>query len=309
MSSSKIKLTTQHPIKLSGFTIIRNGVQYDFPFIESIQSMLPIVDECIVNVDPGEDDTLQKIEQLKVTHPDGHKIIILKTKWPLDNPQKKKDGLIFSEQTNEALTLAQGDWCLYLQADEVLHSKDYPVILKAISEAQDQSQVEGLVFKYCHFYGSYQIVQESRAAYRREVRIIRNRAGIINWGDAQSFRKQDGTKIFAKLIDATIYHYGWVKPPVVLNEKKAFQDSLHHAIKTDWVPSTYEYERLPGLKKFVGTHPEVMSERVKNQSWQWDPFQNKIPLTRKNCINILLNLIEKITGYRLFEYKCYKLLK
>ena len=40
----------------------------------------------------------------------------------------KLDGKIFSGETNFALSQCTGDWCLYLQADEVLHDKDHAAI-------------------------------------------------------------------------------------------------------------------------------------------------------------------------------------
>ena len=37
-------------MKVSGFTFVRNVVKYDYPVVESIRSILPVVDEFIVNV-------------------------------------------------------------------------------------------------------------------------------------------------------------------------------------------------------------------------------------------------------------------
>ncbi len=63
-------------MKVSGFTFVRNGVKYDYPFIESINSLLPICDEVIVAVGQSEDDTLNRI---KLFH--SPKIKILETIW------------------------------------------------------------------------------------------------------------------------------------------------------------------------------------------------------------------------------------
>jgi len=45
-------------MKVSAFTFIKNGQILDYPFIESIQSILTIVDEFVINVGESEDDTL-----------------------------------------------------------------------------------------------------------------------------------------------------------------------------------------------------------------------------------------------------------
>lgn len=49
---------------VSGFTFCRNVEKLGYPFIESIRSLLPLVDEFIVNVGDSEDRTLQMIKNI-----------------------------------------------------------------------------------------------------------------------------------------------------------------------------------------------------------------------------------------------------
>jgi hypothetical protein len=51
-------------MKISGFTIIRNAVINDYPIVEAIQSILPIVDEMIVSIGDSEDETEALIKAL-----------------------------------------------------------------------------------------------------------------------------------------------------------------------------------------------------------------------------------------------------
>ena len=51
-------------MKVSAFTFIKNGQILGYPFIQSIQSILPIVDEFIINVGNSEDDTLLLIKSI-----------------------------------------------------------------------------------------------------------------------------------------------------------------------------------------------------------------------------------------------------
>jgi len=44
-------------VKVSGFTFIRNAVRYQFPVVECIRSVLPMVDEFVVAVGDSEDGT------------------------------------------------------------------------------------------------------------------------------------------------------------------------------------------------------------------------------------------------------------
>ena len=49
---------------MSGFTIVRNAIKNGYPVVESIQSILPVVDEMVVAIGDGEDDTEQLIRNI-----------------------------------------------------------------------------------------------------------------------------------------------------------------------------------------------------------------------------------------------------
>jgi hypothetical protein len=51
-------------IFISGFTIARNVIKYDYPIKEAILSILPIVDEMVVLVGNSEDDTENYIRSI-----------------------------------------------------------------------------------------------------------------------------------------------------------------------------------------------------------------------------------------------------
>ena len=51
-------------MKVSAFTFIKNGQVLGYPFLQSIKSVLPIVDEFVINVGESEDDTLALIESI-----------------------------------------------------------------------------------------------------------------------------------------------------------------------------------------------------------------------------------------------------
>src|SRR5437879_2776881 len=138
---------------ISGFTLVRNGTRFDYPYLESLRSMLSVVDEIVVNVGIGDDETLEKIRKFADSEGKG-KVRWFESRWPLDDPEKKKGGKILSEQTNLALERCQADWCLYLQADEVLHEGDRERIQAAVRLANSDSRIDGLLFEYLHFYGS-----------------------------------------------------------------------------------------------------------------------------------------------------------
>jgi len=299
-------------MKISGFTLIRNGIQFDFPFLESLRSLLPLVDELVVNVGIGDDQTLTEIQGFAEKEGQG-KMQIFESRWPLDDPEKKKEGRILSEQTNLALARCTGDWCIYLQADEILHEEDYPKIKKAMADAPPS--IDGLLFDYLHFYGSFDVVRSGRGAYRREVRAIRRGSGARSVGDAQSFLLAGEEKLAVARSGAKIYHYGWVRPPEKMKEKTFFFDQLYHgtpneADAREGKPHTgdnYRYKRILGLGKFQGTHPAVMKNRIARQNWRWDLEHSPLEWGWKDLKKVVLDAFENLTGIRLFEYRSYRL--
>src|SRR4051794_34092875 len=128
--------------KTSGFTLVRNGTRFDYPYLESLRSLLPLVDELVVNVGIGDDDTLAQVRNFSKIEGQ-EKVVFFESDWQLNNPEKKRGGLILSEQTNHALQRCTGDWCVYLQADEILHEEDLPKIRKSLEKCHERPEIEG----------------------------------------------------------------------------------------------------------------------------------------------------------------------
>lgn len=302
-------------MKVSGFTLVRNGTQFDYPYLESLRSLLPLVDELVVNVGIGDDDTAERLARFAREEGQG-KMVLFESRWPLDDPEKKKGGLILSEQTNLALDRCQGDWCIYLQADEVLHEADGPRLRQALLQAHGRPEVEGLLFDYVHFYGSFDVIQQTRSAYRREVRAFRRASHARSVGDAQSFRKPGSEKLRVLRSGARVFHYGWVRTPEAMREKTFFMDQLYHGAPKAGdaergVPHTgdnYRYKRFWGLRPFKGSHPATMAERIRAKGWHWDLGRSPLAWNLGDSKKIALDLFERATGRRLFEYRSYRLI-
>src|SRR5207249_1691320 len=114
-------------VKISGFTFIRNGVELGYPFAPSIRSLLPLCDEIIVNVPRSADNTLERVRAIG-----DPKIRVIESEW---DETLRQDGLALSHHTNLALRECAGDWCVYIQADEVLHEDTAPV-MRAVMERE-----------------------------------------------------------------------------------------------------------------------------------------------------------------------------
>ncbi|MBB6001852.1 glycosyltransferase family 2 protein [Arcicella rosea] len=289
-------------MKISGFTFVRNAIKFDYPIVEAITSILPICDEVVVAVGNSEDETLALIQSI-----DSSKIKIIETVW---DDSLRKGGQVLAVETDKALAAVSpdADWCFYIQGDEVVHEKYLPVIKQAMQDNLHKSQVEGLLFNYTHFYGSYRYVGNAHRWYRREIRVIRNTGKVSSYKDAQGFRTVDNQKLKVKLIDAYIYHYGWVKPPEIQREKMKssinFWGDEHDVDKIQEIYEAFDYSEIDSLTLFHGTHPGVMQARIDSVNWTFDYDIREKKLSFKNQVKMG---IEKLIGYRIGEYRNYKI--
>lgn len=288
-------------MKVCGFTIIRNAVKFDYPVVESITSVLPLCDKFIVSIGNCTDGTLELIQSIP-----SDKIQIIHSAWD-DN--LREGGKVLAVETNKAFDAIPDEytWAIYIQSDELIHEKYFETIKSAMKKYANHSKVEGLLFKYLHFYGSYDYVGDSRKWYRKEIRVIKNNKQIRSYKDAQGFRKNN-QKLRVKPIEAYIYHYGWVKHPKFQQAKQEHFHKMWH--DDEWVKKNikitdeFDYTAIDILKRFEETHPNVMQERVNKINWKFsfDPTQIKLPLKVK-----ILHWIEKKTGWKVGEYRNYKI--
>ena len=286
---------------ISGFTIIRNAVLNDYPVVESIKSILPVVDEMIVLVGDSQDDTENLIRSIG-----SDKIQIHHSSWDMS---LRSGGRVLAVETDKAKALInpRADWAFYIQADEVIHEQYHAAILQGCNDHLNNPQVEGLLFHYLHFYGTYDYIGDSRKWYHKEVRIIRNHPQIQAYKDAQGFRK--GTeKIRVKPIPAFVYHYGWVKSPEQMMQKQKnvspywLGDADMQKILMN--PEKWNFEDFDSLEKFTGTHPAVMLDRIRHKNWQVELDISQKKFSFKNRV---LYYFEKLTGIRPFDFKNYRI--
>jgi hypothetical protein len=286
-------------MKVSGFTIVRNAVKFDYPIKEAILSVLPLCDEFIVLVGDSDDGTPELVKSISSD------LTIHHSTW---DDSLREGGRVLAVETNKAFDLISkdSDWAFYIQADEVMHEQYIDTVKTDMQRYLNQPEVEGLLFNYTHFYGNYNYVGDSRKWYRNEIRVVRNDRAIRSYKDAQGFRKND-RKLQVKKTNAHIYHYGWVKHPAKQKEKEKSFHKLWH--NDAWMESNvkdepeFDYSLVDSLARFEGTHPAVMKERINRLNWEftYDPSRKKTSVK-----NRLLKQIEKTTGKRLFEYRNYK---
>jgi glycosyltransferase involved in cell wall biosynthesis len=276
-------------LKVSGFTFIRNAVLLDYPIVAAIQSILPLCDEVVVAVGNSTDDTLGLIQNIDP------KVRIIQTTW---DDSLRQNGRVLAVETDKALAAINpaADWAIYIQGDEVLHEADHPNILKAMTRYQHDQDIDGLLFDYLHFYGSYDYIGVSNNWYKKEIRIIKPGRGIFSFRDAQGFRKAPDQKLKVAAAHASVYHYGWVKDPQAMQRK---QESFHKLWHDDaWleknikVATAFDYEdHIHELARFEGTHPQWIAARIAERNWT---FQTDISRNKKSLKNKIKDILKAI---------------
>ena len=310
---------------ISGFTMVRNGAKLYYPIKQAIASILPICDEFVValgNCDP-DDNTLQEIQSIG-----SDKIRIIHTVWDLE---KYPRGMEHAHQTDIAREACTGDWLFYVQSDEVVHEEDLPRIRKRCEELLPDKSVEGILFKYRHFWGDYDHYITSHAWYANEIRIIRNDKDIHSWESAQSFRRipdfdgvnyrqKEGTfKLKVARVDAYIFHYGWVRPPQYMQKKRRVFEGIHQGEKRaeemlSQEGSEFDFGNMSHLSVYRHTHPAVMEERIRLFNWgdQLRRTTNQSSVARHKHERLkyrVLTFIEQtfLGGRQIMSFKNYRL--
>lgn len=288
---------------ISGFTFIRNAIKLDYPIEEAIRSILPLCDEVVVAVGNSDDDTLALVKAID------SKIKIIETVW---DDTLREGGQVLAIETDKAFNAISknADWAIYIQGDEVMHEDYYDNIRKALNDFKDDEEIDGLLFNYRHFYGSYDYIGDAIKWYPKEIRIIKNNPEIYSFGDAQGFKKGKGTKLNVAEIDAYIHHYGWVKSPVAMQRK---QETFHKLWHDDqWMKKNiakseeFDYSEVKALWKFEGKHPKVMQKRISEKGWVFDHDISRNTFSKKERFK---KWAQKITKKPLGENQNYRIIK
>lgn len=285
-------------MRIAGFTLVSHAVRLDFPIVPAIQSLLEVCDDVVVNVGPAEDGTLDLLATIR-----DRRMRIVRGVW-----DASMGGGMLAVETNRALTEVTGDWAIYLQADEVLHEADTPRLRECLSEAGHHPKIQGLLFDYLHFYGSFRRLATNRTWIRQEVRAIRPASSVRSYAEAQGFRVHPGgRRVRARASGCRVFHYGWARPIPALNAKREVDHALYHA--TDGRPMR---PRIPdrlsgqiGLTQYAGTHPAVAMPWIAEREGLLPAGVQPIRWNARQMQVALLHGLERLTGWRPFEFRNY----
>jgi hypothetical protein len=251
-------------MNIFGFTLLRNGIKYDYSFRECLDSLAPVTQKVYLALGEGEDETEKVVSELPY-------LKVIPTIW---DDSLREGGIILSQQTNIALNALKEDhghlddsWGIYLQCDEVFHEEDHELILSDLKKAQEGGY-DTVAFRYFHFWMDHHHIAINKKWYPQEIRAVKLNTPIESWGDAQSFRNHN--KVYYS--DAKIFHYGHVREQESYLQKKADILKLYHSDERIFKYKRREkrFDRQTETLLYWGSHPKYMRDRIERLGDIWE---------------------------------------
>lgn len=251
--------------KLAGAIFVRNGIQYDYCFMESINSLLQFCDRVFV-VDAGSDDgTLEKIESISSL-----KLEIIarpKEEWEEQNGTGQAKLCYFTDIAIQAAQEAGYEYVYYQQADEITHEKSYDEIRKAIATGS-----EGFLIQRINLWGDpyhqLDVPQERKPCSTAIVRLAKT--VYRSYGDAESLAVPLADSYFYNGI--RMWHYGFVRKKEVMKDKiinmqcNVFEMADYDVKLNDCeVFDSTLWFNDSDLKIIETPHPKIMMEWIKTR--------------------------------------------
>lgn len=245
---------------LTVFSIIRNGIQNGYPFVEAYGCWLKFCDRLFILEGCSTDGTDLVLRELARLSP---KVTVVSSRWPA----RRAGGSAIAEFTDAARALAarDADRLMYIQADEI-YTRSQREMIRGWDRAGRALEFAGCI----NFWNSLTRVLADDIPWRY-VRLFPADAPARSLGDGYSF-DLGGVPITGS--DECILHYGWCFPVNIL------QKHLNHAVLYRDDPQyrmrgllaglmlrqrSYDQHLLDALapqyhpKSFPGPHPECMA--------------------------------------------------
>ena len=174
---------------LSGYTTTRNCITHDYPWRESISSMIDFCDEVIV-VDGGSNDGTW--EELEKWSEQEIKLKVYKIERDWTHPRFAVfDGM----QKAEARSKCTADFCWQQDADEIVHENDHKKILGLMRSFP--SQVDLVSLPVIEYWGSEEKVRLDINPWKW--RLSRNKPHITHGIPGQLRSYDESGSLYAKL--------------------------------------------------------------------------------------------------------------
>ena len=253
-------------ISLSGYTTTKNVICSDYPWKESIQSMLDFCDEVVV-VDGGSNDGTW--ENLKSWSENEEKLRVYQVKRDWDH---YRFAVFDGQQKAVARSLCKGDWCWQMDIDEVVHENDYKKVKKLAR--QIPKSVKIVCLPVIDYWGKEDKVRVDVNPWKW--RLSRNDTHITHDIPAQHRRYDENGNVFSIGSDGCDYvHTDNYQPIPHMNFFTPQHEQIRQKIIDD---SDFRKNNLQNYSNFINA---ALKELPSVHHYSWFDIERKI-LTYKN---------------------------
>lgn len=225
-------------MKLSGYTTTRNCVAMDYPFQESIQSLLDFCDEVVVmDSSDGTDDTRKVLAEMEKANKGKLFVYHADMDWTAPN-HGVYDGVL-KQAAREKCT---GDYLWQMDCDEVVHGGDRQVLEQLLTQAGNLNEIPLLCLPVVEYWGSMDKVRVDVNPWKW--RISRKHPEIVH-GIPITHRQ---------VVDGLIY----AKPGT---------DTCDYIVKSQGVP-------VPSLSFYSNAHEAMRQAAMKGDKEALEHYQN-----------------------------------
>jgi len=252
---------------LGGNVCIRNGIELDFCWRESIRSLLGVCDHVTVCDGESTDGTQEEIREWLKTEP---KLRLCVYPWP--NPQGDPD--FWVKWLNYCRDHVRADWHLQLDADEVLHEDSYPRVLEFIARARVPCSA---ICKRHNFWRDHRhTIPEGHALGKHVIRLAPQNV----WMPSDGYHERGKTICeMAQAAEIHICHYGFLRRREQFFKKEKLLQGYFFGGPFDWRVTGVEkkegnwMEQIEGIEwinnldYYHGTHPKVVHQWLKERNY------------------------------------------
>lgn len=178
-------------MKLSGYTTTRNCVSMDYPFQETIKSMLGFCDEVVVmDSSDANDGTREALAALEKSSGGKLKVYYAEVDWKAPN-----HGIYDGALKQAAREKCTGDYLWQMDCDEVIDPKCRPAIDSIIQQAGGLQEQPVLCLPIVEYWGSADKVRVDVNPWKW--RVSRNHPEVVH-GIPITHRKVENGLVYAK---------------------------------------------------------------------------------------------------------------
>ena len=248
---------------LAGIVCVRNGLDLDYSWREAVDSLRGVCDEVVICDCDSTDGTREAMDILA----DEHSNITL-VNYPWTNPINNT--LWYPEWINYARQHAKSQHILHLDADEMIHEVDYPLI----REAANAGRV--LYLKRFNFWkDSRHLIPDGVCCGTKVLRMAPANMPIPS---DYPYEPAAVTQSLAQESNIRVFHYGFIRKRDAFFRKAR---TVHHIWSGSFDPRLEAAEKFEGqwstmpgvtgwedrLIHYNGSHPKAAHKWLKDRSY------------------------------------------